>query len=178
MQTATIVTERGSPLPKPQARTRPAETGLDALDQAILVALTADASVTNKALAARLGIAESTCAYRVRALRERGVIGGTTIRVDPAAVGRPVQAIIKVRLGSHSHEHVNALYAQLAGVPGAVQVFHVAGADDFYLHVAAADALALRDLVLNHVTIHRVVRQTETHLVFDRKDGRGLLEPV
>lgn len=163
---------------KPQARRRPVEPELDSLDHAILLALSADAAVTNKALAARLRVAESTCAYRVRSLRERGVIGATTIRVDPAAIGRPVQAIIKVRLGSHSLEHVNTLYDQLAAVPGAVQVFHVAGADDFYLHVAAADALALRDLVLNHITIHRVVRQTETHLVFDRKEGRGLLEPV
>ena len=164
-------------MPKAQAGRSPAPE-LDSLDHAILIALSADASVTNKALASRLGIAESTCAYRVRSLRERGVIGGTTIRLDPAALGRPVQAIIKVRLGSHSHEHVNTLYDQLAAVPGAVQVFHVAGADDFYLHVAAADALALRDLVLNHITVHRVVRQTETHLVFDRREGRGVLDPV
>lgn len=159
---------------------RPQEhgAGLDVLDRAILIALAADASITNKALAAKVGLAESTCAYRVRVLRDRGVILGTTIRLDPAALGHPVQAIIQVRLGSHSHEHVNTLYDQLAAVPGAIQVFHVAGADDFYLHVAAPDALALRDLVLNHITIHRVVRQTETHLVFDHREGRGVLEPV
>jgi len=152
-----------------------AETGLDPLDRAILLALVEDASTTNKALARRLGVAESTCAYRVRALRRRGVIRGATVRLDPAALGSPVQAMIKVRLGSHSHEHVNTLYDALAAVPGALQVFHVAGADDFYLHVAAADALALRDLVLNHITTHRVVRQTETHLVFDHREGAGLL---
>lgn len=86
--------------------------------------------------------------------------------------------MIKVRLGSHSREHVSTLYDALVRVPGAVQVFHVAGADDFYLHVAAPDALALRDLVLEHITIHRVVRQTETHLVFDHREGSGLLDPV
>lgn len=148
---------------------------LDALDRAILLALLEDATVSNKALAARVGAAESTCAYRVRALRERGVIRGTTVRLDANALGQPVQAMIKVRLGSHTQNVVSTLYDSLAAVPGAIQVFHVAGADDFYLHVAAADALALRDLVLNHITIHRSVRQTETHLVFDHREGNGLL---
>lgn len=159
------------------ARTQAARPAveLDALDRAILLALLEDANVTNKALAARLGAAESTCAYRVRSLREHGVIRGTTVRLDPVALGQPVQAMIKVRLGSHTQAVVNALYDSLAAVPGAIQLFHVAGADDFYLHVAAADALALRDLVLNHITVHRAVRQTETHLVFDHREGSGLL---
>ncbi|WP_156251131.1 hypothetical protein [Pseudactinotalea terrae] len=42
----------------------------------------------------------------------------------------------------------------------------------------AADALALRELVLNHITSHRVVRQTEMRLVLDRQEGHGVDEPV
>ncbi|GIE89637.1 hypothetical protein [Actinoplanes regularis] len=37
------------------------------------------------------------------------------------------------------------------------------------------NAEALRDFVLQHVTSHRVVRQTETHLVFDVRGGAGVL---
>ncbi len=168
---------RRSRLPRTQRRAG-TELRLDGVDRAILRALDTDASLTNKALAGRLGVPESTCAYRVRALRERGVIRGTRLQLDPASLGRGLQAMIKVRLGSHSQEHVSTLYDALAAVPGAIHVFHVAGADDFYLHVAARDALDLRDLVLTHITVHRVVRQTETHLVFDHREGSGLLDPV
>jgi DNA-binding Lrp family transcriptional regulator len=134
-----------------------------------------DAELPNKALAARLGHAESTCAYRIRAMREAGVIQGRRLVLDPSALGYPLQAVIKVRLGSHSQEHVTQLYDDLVRTPGVLQAFHVAGADDFHLHVAVADAEALRDLVLQHVTVHRVVRGTETHLIFEHRTGTGVL---
>lgn len=85
------------------------EAQLDDTDLAILRALSADGGASNKALAARLGLPESTCAYRVRSLRERGVIVADRVALDLAALGYPIQAVIKVRLGSHGAEHVNAL---------------------------------------------------------------------
>lgn len=148
---------------------------LDHVDHQLLRALSDDAGVTNKALAGRLGLAESTCAYRVRALREAGVITGTRAQLDLALLGRPLQAMVKVRLGSHTMANVSQLYDALATTPGVLQAFHVAGADDFYLHVAVENAEALRDFVLRHVTSHRVVRQTETHLVFEVRTGAGVL---
>ncbi|MFC4063361.1 Lrp/AsnC family transcriptional regulator [Actinoplanes subglobosus] len=148
---------------------------LDHVDHQLLRALSDDAGVTNKALAGRLGLAESTCAYRVRALREAGVITGTRAQLDLALLGRPLQAMVKVRLGSHTMANVSQLYDALAATPGVLQAFHVAGADDFYLHVAVENAEALRDFVLRHVTSHRVVRQTETHLVFEVRTGAGVL---
>lgn len=171
------VEEAALPKAQPVRRPRPARerADLDEVDLQILRALAGDGRLTNKALATRLGLAESTCAYRVRALRDSGVISGTRVTLDLAALGYPIQAVIKVRLGSHDQEHVRSLYADLVRVPGVIQAFHVGGEDDFHLHVAVEDAQALRDLVLEHVTIHRVVRQTETQLVFELRDGVGVL---
>ena len=152
-----------------------AAPGLDSLDLDILRALGADGRLTNKALASRLGVAESTCAYRVRSLRDRGVVVGTSVQVDVATLGFPLQAVIKVRLGSHDAQHVTTLYDALVEAPGVLQALHVAGEDDFHLLVAVADPEALRDLVLEHVTVHPVVRSTETQLVFERRKGRGVL---
>lgn len=152
---------------------RPA--GLDEIDLRILASLSASADLTNKALAQRLGLAESTCAHRVRMLRERGVIRDTRVRLDAAALGYPLQAIIKVRLINHTGDKVNELFDALADIPQVLQVFHVAGVDDFLVHVAVPDAAALRDIVLEHITVHPVVRGTETQLVFELRDGRGLL---
>lgn len=151
---------------------------LDETDLGILSVLLEDPTLTVKALAHRLGLAESTTAYRLRALKERGVIRGSRLLVDLAALGRPLEAIVKVRLQSHSHELVFQLYDDLVAVPGVLRAYHVAGADDFHLHVAAANAQALRDLVLDHITVHRVVRSTETQLVFDLREGTALLPPA
>lgn len=150
-------------------------SSLDETDLDLLAVLTSHAEITNKALAQRLNLAESTCAHRVRALRERGIIRDTRIRVDEAALGFPLQAIIKVRLAHHTGPKVTALFDALASTPRVLQVFHVAGVDDFLVHVAVEDATALRDIVLEHITVHPVVRGTETQLVFELRDGVGLL---
>ena len=164
---------RGPTLPKAQP---PADrSDLDEIDRQILRALAADGRLTNKAIAARVSIAESTCAYRMRALRAAGIITGTKVQLALGALGYPIQAVVKIRLASHSREHVNRLYADLTQVPGVLQALHVAGEDDFHLHVAVESAQALRDLVLEHVTVHRVVRQTQTQLVFEARDGVGIL---
>ncbi|MFK0402933.1 Lrp/AsnC family transcriptional regulator [Microbacterium sp. NPDC090225] len=156
---------------------KPPGSPLDETDLALLAVLTREADITNKALAHRLNLAESTCAHRVRGLRERGIIRDTRIRLDEASVGYPLQAIIKVRLANHTGPTVTALFDALASVPRVLQVFHVAGVDDFLVHVAVEDATALRDIVLEHITVHPVVRGTETQLVFELRDGAGLLSP-
>lgn len=156
-------------------KTRPVPVALDGTDLAILAALVEDGRMTNAALAARVGVAESTSAYRVRALRESGVITSINARLDLGALGHPIHAIIRVRLGSHNREHVYNLYDKLVDVPGALTVLHVGGNDDFLMHVAVATPGELRDLILEHVTVHPVVRQTETQLVFEVRDGRGVL---
>lgn len=156
-------------------KTQPGAVTLDRIDQQLLRELYEHPELTNKALASRTGLAESTCAYRLRALRATGVLTGRRIGLDLRALGLPLQAVVKVRLGSHDEEHVSRLYADLIRAPGVIQALHVAGEDDFHLHVAVADAEALRDFVLHHVTVHRVVRQTETQLVFEARDGTSLL---
>ncbi len=148
---------------------------LDAIDLALLAELEANARLTNAALAARAGIAESTCTQRLRALRAGGAIRRFRADVDPAALGLTMQAVIKVRLASHSRDQVHAFRELLPSIPNVLTIFHLAGADDYLLHVAVDSAVALRDLVLEHITVHPGVRHTETQLVFEVIDGAGLL---
>jgi len=152
--------------------------GLDALDIRLLAALVAQPGRSNKALAVDLGIPESTAAYRVRMLRSRGVLTGLRVVLDAPRLGLPLQAVIRVRLGRHTREGVESLFDALVRTPGAIEVFHVAGEDDFLVHVAVEDAAALRDVVLQHITVHPIVRTTETNLVFERRDGVGPLSRI
>jgi DNA-binding Lrp family transcriptional regulator len=148
---------------------------LDATDRRIVAELIADGRLTNAALAARVGIAESTCIHRVRALRASGVITGFRAEVDLARLGLPLQAVIKVRLGSHNRDLVTRFHEVLAEIPGALRILHVGGEDDYLVQVAVGSAQELRDLVLEHINIHPVVRHTETQLVFEEMPGAGVL---
>jgi DNA-binding Lrp family transcriptional regulator len=153
------------------ATVRPQDVRLDAVDRQILAELTADARIPNNALAAKVGIAPSTCLGRVRALRESGVIRGFHADVDQAALGRGLQAMISVRLQSGARDRIVAFTDRIRRSPAVVAVFFLAGADDFLLHVATADAIALRAFVVDQLSAYPEVALTETNLIFEHVRG-------
>jgi DNA-binding Lrp family transcriptional regulator len=159
--------------PAPSKNPHAGEVSLDDIDLAILSELAADARITNAALAQRVGVAESTSIKRLRALREAGIITGFTAQLNLAALGFPIEAVIKVRLSNHNRDHVLRFHATLTKIPGVLTAFHVAGEDDYLLHVAVRTPQDLRDLVLNHIVVHGVVQQTQTQLVFGVLPGAG-----
>ena len=71
---------------------------MDRIDDAILASLQKDGRISNKELAAAVGLAPSSCLERMRRLQERGVITGFRADVDPKAVGIGLQAFVFVRL--------------------------------------------------------------------------------
>src|SRR5438093_4164852 len=139
---------------------------LDEVDRRLLRELAADARIPNNALAQRAGIAPSTCLGRVRALRESGVIRGYHTDVDPAALGRPIQAMIAVRLQSHARGHIPDFMAKIATLPEVLNVFFLGGADDFHVHVAATSTDDLREFVVVNLSGDPDVALTDTNLLF------------
>jgi DNA-binding Lrp family transcriptional regulator len=139
----------------------------DEIDRRLLRELAADARVPNNALADRVGIAASTCLGRVRALRESGVIRGYHADIDPAALGRPIQAMISVRLQSHARGHISDFMAKIATLPEVLNVFFLGGADDFHVHIAATSTDNLREFVVVNLSGDPDVALTETNLIFD-----------
>ncbi len=147
---------------------------LDAVDRAILEALSADARLPNARLAELVGIAPSTCVARVRALRERGVLLGFHAEVDLAALGRPLQAMVAVRLTVHAREQIEGFTRHVRGLPGVLSVFHMTGVTDYLVWVAAADAQDLREFVVDHLATHPAVAHAETSLIYEHRRGPGI----
>ncbi|MGH3352305.1 MAG: Lrp/AsnC family transcriptional regulator [Nocardioides sp.] len=139
---------------------------LDDVDQILLEELSIDARVPNNALAAKAGIAPSTCLARIRALRERGVIRGFHADIDPALAGRPLQAMVAVRIQPTARNRLNSFLGHLSELPGVLNVFLLGGAYDFFVHVAAPDSVALNTFVVEHLSSIPDVALTETNLIF------------
>ena len=160
---------------KPGPPPRPMPTGLDEIDLRLLELLAADGRMTNAALAEAVGLAPSTCLARVRALRERGAVRGIHADIDLAQLGRPLQALVSVRLGAHTREQVDAFRAAAPTMPGVIAFFHVTGSTDYLMHVAAADSDALRNFVLDHLVSRTDVAHAETSLIFEYVRGEAPL---
>jgi len=153
---------------------------LNRTDFAILAALQKDARLSNKELAAKVGLAPSSCLERVRRLRETGVLTGFRALVDPRALGVAIQALVFVRLARHARKQVRAFREHALSLPETIGLYHVAGQHDFIVHVGVRHADHLRDLAMDAFTSRREVARIETHLIFEhvpRPELPVLVEP-
>lgn len=147
---------------------------LDRIDRAILAALQNDARLSNKQLAAAVGLAPSSCLERVKRLVRDGALRGFHADVAPDALGIGLEAIIAVRLRRHARELVRAFRDHVATLPEVVGYFHTAGENDFLLRVVVRDVDHLRNFALDALTSLDEVAHLETTLVFEHHERWNL----
>ena len=148
---------------------------MDDVDRRILTALHTDARMSNSALAELVGIAPSTCHGRVRRLQDIGVIRGFHADIDPAAIGLNLQAMISVNLQFNARSKIRNFIQQIRRKPQVMDVYFLAGADDFILHVAARDTDDLRSFVVENLNADEDVAGTQTSLIFEHLRGASPL---
>jgi len=79
--------------------------------------------------------------------------------------------MIAVRLQSHARGHLSSFAAQVAELSEVLNVFFLAGAVDFYVHIAASSTEHLRDFVVVNLSGNPDVAVTETNLIFEHIRG-------
>lgn len=139
---------------------------LDRTDCGILAELQKNARLSNKELAAKVGLAPSSCLERVRRLTSSGVLRGFHAQVDPASLGIGLEALVGIRIAKHSRELIDDFHRYALTLPEVVASFHTGGGNDFLLHIATRDAGHLRGLVLDAFATRPEVEHIETSLVF------------
>jgi DNA-binding Lrp family transcriptional regulator len=150
---------------------------LDELDTALLRELQVDARRTNRDIAAAVGVSPTTALDRTRALRERGVIRGASLNVDLAAIGRPVQALIAVRIRPPSRQNIESFRNWVTALPDTLGVFVTTGTEDFLIHVAVPDNNSLYSFVIDRLTERAHVADVRTSVVYEHI-RRPVLEPL
>jgi Lrp/AsnC family leucine-responsive transcriptional regulator len=117
---------------------------MDSVDWRILAELQADARLSQNELSRRVNLSAPSVAERVRRLSDAGVINGYSARVDPAALGRPVQAF--VQLDCYGPRCILKDPAVLDW-PEVLELHRVTGDGCSLLRVAVADIGQFQDLV-------------------------------
>jgi DNA-binding Lrp family transcriptional regulator len=151
----------------PVAQPKNPDPVLDDVDSALVKLLQNDARMPNSRLAAAAGIAESTCISRVRSLVARGVITGFSATVAPKEVGFTLQALISVSIRAGARARIVAFSDEIRALPGVVQVFFLGSSEDFIIHLVARDSDAVREFVVENLSVHEAVATTRTSLVFE-----------
>jgi Lrp/AsnC family leucine-responsive transcriptional regulator len=89
---------------------------LDEVDRRLLAALQDDPRLTMSALGRHVGMSSPAVTERVQRLERAGVIRGYRLDVDPAALGLPVTAWVRVRPGPGQLHKIMKLAVTLASI--------------------------------------------------------------
>ncbi|MCA1438797.1 Lrp/AsnC family transcriptional regulator [Ensifer sp. IC4062] len=131
---------------------------LDDVDCHILEILAANARVSLKELAQEAGLSSPSAADRLRKLEERGVINGFTVSVNPARLGYPLQAVVRVRPMPGMLHIVEKLIQE---TPEIVECDKITGDDCFIAKMLVRDIEEL-DTILDRIAEKA---QTNTSIV-------------
>lgn len=113
---------------------------LDAINRLLLEELHRDPRMTMSALARRVGMSSPAVTERVQRMERTGVIRGFRMDVDPAAIGVPVAAWVRIRPGPGQLPKIAEL---MADMPNVSEGHRISGEDCFLVKVHAA---AIEDL--------------------------------
>lgn len=142
---------------------------MDELDSEITALLQADARISNRELARRLGVAPSTCLERVRSLTRRGVIRGYHADIDRQALNRSAEALVSVQVRPLSRAVIVQFKETVAAFPEVLSVFVLSGGDDFVLHVAVQDLDALHGFLLDKLSKRKEIAGFRTSVIFQSR---------
>jgi len=112
---------------------------LDDADQKILSLLTQDASITNKALAMRIGIAPSTCLARVRRLEQSGIIVGYRAIIARSGLGSRMEGWADIRFPRITPELMRDFIQLVKAAPEIVEAHRIAGRSDYVVRFCGGD---------------------------------------
>ena len=153
---------------------------MDEIDRTILQHLQDDGRISNAELARKAGLAASTTLERVRRLEQKGIIEGYRAVLSPEKLGRPVQAMIAVRLDGHTQDAIADFERTVQELPEVTACYHLTGRFDYLLHVVLEDINCLRDLVGARLAGMPAVDRLETFLIMAsvKSNGRLPVDPV
>ena len=120
---------------------------LDDVDIRLLNELQIDADRTNVELARVVGLSPAATLYRVRRLKESGVIRIISAQLDPAAAGFPLQVYVAATLARHDPRSTRVFDDLLRALPQVISADNVAGEMDYLMSVVTRSVAELQEVL-------------------------------
>jgi Lrp/AsnC family leucine-responsive transcriptional regulator len=157
----------------PPANSRPAAApALDAVNRRLLAELHENPRLSMSELGRRVGMSAPAVSERVQRLEATGVIVGYRMEVDPAALGMPVTALVRIRPGPGQLPRVAEAARE---TPQVVECHRITGEDCFFLKVHAPSIPELEEVLDRFL----LFGQTTTSIVVSTPvPARPLVLPV
>lgn len=124
---------------------------LDSIDRKILDVLQRDGSLSQRDVAAKVGMSQNACWRRVRRLHELGVIEGYSARLNAKLVGLELTVFMMIRTRQHSESWQRKFSSHVASIPEISDVYRIGGEWDYLIKVVTT-SMSGYDRVYQHLT--------------------------
>jgi len=148
---------------------------IDSKDIQILSLLLNNARLSNKEIAAKVEIAQSSTHDRIKKLTQKGYIKGAHIQIDQTKLGLNIEVMLAIKLNKQHRLIIGDFIKKASQFPGVLQIFHMAGNNDFILHVAVKDSDELRGFILDRLSTLDYIQSTETTMVLHNEKVNNIL---
>jgi len=110
---------------------------IDKIDRRLLMALQADASLSQRALADVVGLSQNACWRRLQRLQAAQILRGQRAELDLARLGFDLVVIVMIKTPHHSKDWADAFRAHVGGIAGVVDLYRIGGEWDYLIKVIA-----------------------------------------
>jgi Lrp/AsnC family transcriptional regulator, leucine-responsive regulatory protein len=161
-------------MPKPdQSQSQNPE--LDAIDRRIVMALQADARLSNVDLAATVGLSPSPCLRRVKRLEREGYIEGYRASLRRDRVGLGLSVFVGVKIDGHANERALAFERAVSAMPEVIACHLIAGEADYLLEVVVPDLQGYQRFLVGKLLNLAAVREVKSNIAIQTLKAGGPL---
>ena len=136
---------------------------LDRAEKAIVHVLQGEGRISNVELAEKVGLTESPCYRRVKALEAAGVIDGYSANINQRAVGLQVTAFVLVALEKQDDRKQKAFIMQVESEEHIVECHAMSGPHDFLIKVVARNMDHFSELAMERILKFSGVKNIESN---------------
>tara|TARA_B110001454_G_scaffold210691_1_gene225473 strand:- start:1058 stop:1516 length:459 start_codon:yes stop_codon:yes gene_type:complete len=148
---------------------------LDAKDIQILRLLLNNARLSNKEIAAKIEIAQSSTHDRIKKLTQKGYFKGSFAHIDQKKLGLNIEVMLAIKLNKQHRSIIADFIEKASQFPGVLQLFHMAGKNDFILHIGVKDSDELRGFILDRLSTLDYIQSTETTMILHNEKVNNIL---
>jgi len=137
----------------------------DEYDKKIIKYLQEDASISNKELATRIGLAPSSCLLRVKNLKEQGIIKQYTTVIDEKKLGFEITCYAQVTMSPFTRETAANFIEEVNKIPEVIECYTITGEAAFLMKIVAKDFQYYRNFVFDKLLSVPSVSNIDTKIV-------------
>ena len=128
-------------------------TKLDQVDIRLLQLLQEDASMSVARMAEIVGMSQSPCNRRVRALLKGPLVRKQTVLLNPAEAGLPITVLVQVSLNRQRSEELSHFEGEIEQIPEVMDCFLITGSQsDYLLRLLVRDLEHYQQILLERLT--------------------------